>query len=96
MELEAEFGVMKGLGRCSKGRPMFRPMVFPPASCAPRLAASMMPGPPPLQITKRRVELVSSSDHSVMRRASSRASCNSGRRRCISNVRAEPKNTMVS
>src|SRR5207302_810018 len=33
---------------------MLRPMVLPPASCAPRFAASMMPGPPPVVTTKRR------------------------------------------
>ena len=33
---------------------MDRPMDLPPASMAPRLAASMMPGPPPEQTTKRR------------------------------------------
>ena len=38
---------MYGLAPCSNGRRMFRPIVLPPASCAPRLAASMMPGPPP-------------------------------------------------
>ena len=65
---------MYGLGNCSKGSPMFRPMVLPPASDAPRLAASMMPGPPPEQTTKRYVLLVNWSDHSVSIRASARAS----------------------
>jgi len=29
------------------------PIVFPPASCAPRFAASIIPGPPPVVTTKR-------------------------------------------
>ncbi|CFN65467.1 Uncharacterised protein [Bordetella pertussis] len=31
---------------------MFRPTLVPPASKAPLLAASMMPGPPPAMIAK--------------------------------------------
>jgi hypothetical protein len=38
---------MYGFGICSNGSLMFSPIVFAPASYAPRLAASMMPGPPP-------------------------------------------------
>ena len=53
---------------------MLSPMLDPPASAAPRLAASMMPGPPPEQITKRRGFVPSVIDQAVMRRASSRAS----------------------
>ena len=41
-------GVMYGFGHCSNGSPIFRPMVLPPASAAPRFAASMIPGPPPV------------------------------------------------
>src|SRR5581483_7763857 len=33
---------------CSKGSSMPRPTEVPPASCAPRLAASIAPGPPPV------------------------------------------------
>src|ERR1019366_4799124 len=44
---------MYWLGLCSKGSWMLRPMVLPPASWAPRLAASIMPGPPPEVTTKR-------------------------------------------
>ena len=44
---------MYGFEYCSNGNRMFRPMLLPPASCAPRLAASMMPGPPPEHTTKR-------------------------------------------
>ena len=44
---------MYGFAPCSNGRRMFRPIVLPPASRAPRLAASMMPGPPPDVTTKR-------------------------------------------
>src|SRR5712692_8095497 len=46
--------VMYWFGRCSCGRPMFSPIVRPRASEAPRLAASMIPGPPPEQTMKRR------------------------------------------
>ena len=53
---------------------MLSPMVLPPASAAPRLAASMMPGPPPEQITKRCEAESSLLDHSVTKRASVRAS----------------------
>src|SRR5436190_23008 len=53
---------------------MFNPIDLPPASCAPRFAASMIPGPPPEHTTKRR--RVSSSDrlHSVSLCANCRAS----------------------
>lgn len=30
---------------------IFMPILLPPARVAPRLAASMIPGPPPVQIT---------------------------------------------
>ena len=55
MELEDSSGVMYGLGNCSNGSPIFRPMLLPPASAAPRLAASMIPGPPPVEMTNRRL-----------------------------------------
>jgi hypothetical protein len=35
---------------CSKGSSMLQPMESPPPSFAPRLAASMIPGPPPVMI----------------------------------------------
>src|SRR4029077_12296477 len=38
---------MNSLAPCSNGSRMLRPMVLPPASRAPRLAAFMIPGPPP-------------------------------------------------
>ena len=53
---------------------MFKPMVLPPASRRARLAASMMPGPPPEQITNRCDGESSLLDHSVTNRASVRAS----------------------
>ena len=37
-----------GLPPCSNGSSMFRPIDSAPASFAPRLAASMRPGPPPV------------------------------------------------
>ena len=53
------------------------PMVLPPASSAPRFAASMMPGPPPVTTEKRCSGSVflraSSSAHFVRRKASSLA-----------------------
>src|ERR1035441_806074 len=42
-------------------------MVFPPASWAPRFAASMMPGPPPVVTTKRWRLAGIWVDHSVSR-----------------------------
>ena len=36
------------LDPCSNGSSMLHPMDIPPPSSAPRLAASMMPGPPPV------------------------------------------------
>ena len=41
-----------GFGRCSKGSSMLQPIDMPPASRAPLLAASMIPGPPPVMIAK--------------------------------------------
>jgi hypothetical protein len=38
----------QGFMPCSWGSSMPRPTDIPPASLAPRLAASMMPGPPPV------------------------------------------------
>src|SRR6516165_297122 len=37
-----------GFALCSMGRMMLHPRLTPPASFAPRLAASIMPGPPPV------------------------------------------------
>ena len=45
-------GVMKGLGCCSAGSLMLSPIDLQPTSKAPRLAASMIPGPPPVMTTK--------------------------------------------
>src|SRR5205807_8686958 len=42
------------LSPCSKGSSMFRPTDNPRPSRAPRLAASMVPGPPPVMIAKVR------------------------------------------
>src|SRR5579871_2769361 len=53
---------------------MLRPTVLPPASLAPRLAASMMPGPPPVVTTKRRRRAGIWTDHWVSKEASLRAS----------------------
>src|SRR6202171_1585004 len=39
---------------CSKGRSMFRPTESPRPSRAPRLAASIVPGPPPVMMAKPR------------------------------------------
>ena len=65
---------MNGFGRSSDGRLIDRPTVMPPArSTAPRLAASMIPGPPPEQTTNRWPWL-SDLAHCVMSAASSAAS----------------------
>src|SRR5688572_4236020 len=69
------------------------PMLVPPASAAPRLAASMMPGPPPEHSTKRRAFSPRLLDHWVSRKARSCAALQCGES-CFR--RAEPKNTMVS
>src|SRR5690606_23987663 len=61
---------MYGFGRCSCGRPMLRPIVRPPASLAPRFAASMMPPPPPVQTTDGGEPRSIDSADSVTRRAS--------------------------
>ena len=37
-----------GFEPCSNGSSMLHPIESPPASIAPRLAASMIPGPPPV------------------------------------------------
>ena len=42
------------MGSCSCGSPMLKPMDGAPASAAPRFAASMMPGPPPVAMTLSR------------------------------------------
>ena len=65
---------MYGFAPCSNGSRMLRPMVLPPASRAPRLAASMMPGPPPEVTTKRWFSERSVMLQLVSSRASSRAS----------------------
>ncbi len=39
---------MYGLETCSNGKSMFKPTDFPPPLLAPLLAASMIPGPPPV------------------------------------------------
>ena len=54
VELEAE--VQYGFRPCSKGSSMFSPIDGAPASRAPRLAASMSPGPPPVMIASRLAE----------------------------------------
>ena len=41
-----------GLPPCSKGSSMLRPIEGAPASFAPRFAASMIPGPPPVMIAR--------------------------------------------
>ncbi len=43
-----EASVRYGLDLCSNGSSMLQPTESPPASKAPRFAASMMPGPPPV------------------------------------------------
>ena len=45
---------------------------MPPASAAPRLPASMIPGPPPVQTTPSRLPVASA--RTVQSRANSRAS----------------------
>src|SRR5205085_11363060 len=45
--------VIYGLGCCSNGRLILSPIDLPPARHAPLLAASIIPGPPPEQTTKR-------------------------------------------
>ena len=45
-------GVMKGFGTCSCGSVMLKPTDAAPTSCAPRFAASITPGPPPVAITQ--------------------------------------------
>src|SRR3990172_4901919 len=73
---------------------MVRPTLRPCASEAPRFAASMMPGPPPVQTTKRRCAAGSSPlDHCVKRKASVRAASYQVE---PCGVRADPKNTIVS
>jgi hypothetical protein len=88
---------MYGLGNCSNGSPMFSPMVLPPASAAPRLAASIMPGPPPEQTTKRcvpfSVELGGPLGEHAGQRARILVILRQGP---SSRIRAEPKNTTVS
>jgi hypothetical protein len=73
MEVEVEFPADIGLSNSSSGIEMVSPTLSPFASEAPRLAASMMPGPPPVQTTKRRSLRSSFFDQAVKRWASSRA-----------------------
>jgi hypothetical protein len=40
--------LIQSLSRCSNGSSMPNPTLMPPASNAPRLAASITPGPPPV------------------------------------------------
>ena len=68
-----------GFRPCSNGSSMLSPIESAPASRAPRLAASMMPGPPPVMTAKPGLADV---------RAVSRASSYSG---SSGGVRAEPK-----
>ena len=65
---------MYRFGNCSNGKRIFSPMVFPPASAAPRLAASIIPGPPPEVTTNRCRFDCSLLAHSVSMAASLRAS----------------------
>ena len=51
MNWKQSSGVMKGFGCCSAGSLMLRPIDLQPTSKAPRLAAYMIPGPPPVMIT---------------------------------------------
>ena len=55
----------KALASCSNGSSMFSPTEHAPTSCAPRFAASMIPGPPPVMTANPR---------SPSRRPTSRAS----------------------
>ena len=83
---------MYGFAPCSNGSRMFRPMVLPPASRAPRLAASMMPGPPPEVTTKRWFSdraPCSSSSAAAPPRARPRRSAPS--RRACASARARPE-----
>src|SRR3546814_18103815 len=48
----ARSGLIQGLGACARGSVMLSPIERAPTSQAPRLAASMMPGPPPVTTTK--------------------------------------------
>src|SRR3546814_6664016 len=48
-------GVTYGLGACSCGSTMLSPTDSAPTSAAPRLAASMIDGPPPEQTTNWRI-----------------------------------------
>jgi hypothetical protein len=61
------------LSNSSSGIEIVSPTLTPLTSEAPRLAVSMMPGPPPVQATKRRSSRPKFFDHSVSRRANSRA-----------------------
>src|SRR5918995_752143 len=68
-----------GLTPCSWGNSMLKPTETAPPSCAPRLAASIAPGPPPVMTLK--LAFANS-------RAVSRAAEYTG---CCSRMRAEPK-----
>jgi len=65
---------MYAFADCSSGKLMFSPTVRPPASAAPRLAASMIPCPPPEQTRKRGASGGRAFDQAVNKRASVRAS----------------------
>src|SRR5215813_3086227 len=64
---------MYGFANCSCGSSIESPTDFPPASYAPRFAASIIPGPPPEQITNRLGLGPSDSDHVVILSAGERA-----------------------
>ena len=51
MEAKGELGRREGVRLLLCGKVMLKPMLGAPASLAPRLAASMMPGPPPVAMT---------------------------------------------
>ena len=74
VKLEAQLRADVRIGQLLERQPDIQPDGFAAASRAPRLAASMMPGPPPEQTTNRCVWLANWLDHSVTRRASVRAS----------------------
>src|SRR6266702_2448912 len=65
LKLKLSSGLIYGFANCSCGSSIERPTDLPPASYAPRFAASMMPGPPPEQTTKRRGRGPSVSDQVV-------------------------------
>ena len=70
--LNDKSGVTYSFGACSCGNTIFNPIETPPASCAPRLPASITPGPPPVTMIFSCPPVAS--DLSVMMRANFRAS----------------------